>query len=304
MNKILNSIVSQHFEQWMAVSSEKNNNWSMVFDSEGRKYLIKIVEAKDSERLKTEAFMTQFMYDKFMGDYPRVLFNDVCEGYCYLIRTYTKAIILGQVEDDTIKRSLHFDVGRQLADLHSHSFEVSGVINEGLKVTKSPVFTADEFKSAINCLVEYGLINDEEAIVLEPFPMDELYAGPYNLCHGDFAHSNILASENHQPLIIDFEWALSAAPYDDLITFDLFTKMFGNEAHLESFYKGYTSLKEINNKYWLNKDLYKFYRIITMLSYQLKQAEEDRIQPFMAYLQKELSDFEFHGFKEYVKLRL
>ena len=54
-----------------------------------------------------------------------------------------------------------------------------------------------------------------------------------------------------------------------MATFHLFTELHGFGNEIQSFYEGYETVKAIDETYYKGLEFYKFYRLITMLSYQV-----------------------------------
>ena len=78
-------------------------------------------------------------------------------------------------------------------------------------------------------------------------------------------------------------------------------KRLGPDYPIEEFYRGYNSRKKLPESFFQDLDFYKFYRLATMVSYQLKvegeRIAEERFQGMQQKLQNSLGELE--NFKSY-----
>lgn len=271
----------------------KNNNWSFITNDNKAPYMVKFVPEEEQTRLKTEIAINEFLKEKIALPMPDIVTYGKEAGEYYLLRN----IIVGKSMSEEIKESnnledLFFEVGEILAKIHSIEFDTKGLLNSEIKVEQYNIFSQEEFDGFLDILINKGIISKEDNNLLRNIDVDYYYnKKPYVLCHCDYAPCNIIVNNKKVAAIIDFEFA-SACPFmDDLAGFDLFTYLDGYSKYIESFYNGYSSNRDIPDYYFKNLDFYKFYRLLTTLSYQVNSDDEIVDNKLHNKMKEELSGY-------------
>lgn len=271
----------------------KNNNWTFITDDNKTPYMVKFVSEEEQTRLKTEIAINEFLKEKIALPMPDIVAHGKEEGEYYLLRN----IIAGKSMSEEIEESnnvedLFYEVGEILAKIHSIEFDTKGIINSEIKIEQYNIFSQEEFNGFLDILINKGIISKEENNYLWNIDVDYYYnKKPYVLCHCDFTPGNIIVNNKKVAAIIDFEFA-SACPFmDDLAGFELFTYLDGYSKYIESFYKGYSNVRDIPDYYFKNLDFYKFYRLLTTLSYLVNSVDETVNIELKNRLKEELSSY-------------
>jgi len=271
--EILEEILAEKRE----IKGLQNNNWVFLTVDNKSPYLVKFVPAEEKDRLTIERKVYQFVNDRLDITVPEVLAHGESEYGDYLVREVIEGQSLKEYLTDSNKNDrVFYQAGQFLAKLHQIEFEEKGIFTPDLKVKEYDIFSKVEYNKFLKKLYKHQEISKKEYSLLKQVDVDYYFKRPpYVFCHSDYSPNNILVNDDEVVSIIDMEWACSAPCMDDLASFDLFLELEGFNYGIEEYYKGYNSIKEIDSFFLEHKDFYKFYRLITMLSYQVA-AEDER----------------------------
>ncbi|MBF8436085.1 aminoglycoside phosphotransferase family protein [Halanaerobiaceae bacterium Z-7014] len=270
-------ILEENLAEKREVEGLQNNNWVFLTVDNKSPYLVKFVPAEEKERLTIERKVYQFVNDRLDITVPEVLAYGESEYGDYLVREVIEGQSLKDYLTDGKKNDrVLYQAGQLLAKLHQIEFEEKGIFTSDLKVKEYDIFSKVEYNKFLEKLYDHEEITEKEYSLLKQVDVDYYFKRPpYVFCHSDYSPNNILVNDDDVVSIIDMEWACSAPYMDDLASFDLFLELEGFNYGIEEYYKGYNSIKEIDDYYFEHKNFYKFYRLVTMLSYQVA-AEDER----------------------------
>lgn len=293
IKKIAERILKEKTNQKRSLEEFLNNNYVYITNDGKEPLMIKFIPENDRHRLETEVAMFVFLKKETDLNVPKILdFGEIDLGV-YLIRE----IIKGETLEEYQKKSknqiekLYYDAGIILAKLHSIEFNDKGLFNPDLSISKYDIFSMKEYSTFIEKLNKKNFITAEKYSQLKKVDVDYYFLNKKNvLCHSDYTPKNILVEDKKIAGVIDFEWVSSAPFMDDMVTFHLFVELYGYEDKIKNFYEGYKTIKPIEDFYFDNINFYKFYRLITMVSYQL-YATDDRFQGNLQNRMKEKLNF-------------
>jgi Ser/Thr protein kinase RdoA (MazF antagonist) len=279
LNKKALDILQKNGKESRRIKQLLNNNCVFVTHDDLLPLMIKFVPLNEREKLEVEIAMFDFLKAKTSLEVPRVLSYGENDALFYLLREMIKGETLGaflekhrNTKDGNIGE-IFFEAGVTLGTLHSIALNEKGIFNPDLSIQPYDLFSKKEYTGFIDSLLDKGVISKPEHRSLSKIDVDYYYSGKPNvLCHCDYNPNNILVREKRVVGVIDYEWVSSAPYMDDLATFDLFSELLGCHDKIPCFYRGYQSIKTIDDFYFNGKDFYKFYRLLTMLSYQSSAA--------------------------------
>jgi len=221
---------------------------------------------------------------------PRILAQGTKEGQHFLLREVIPGITLRQaLSENANPKPLFLQAGETLAQFHSFSFAAKGLFNPDLSIDENvDLFNQAEYEGFLTVLQTKKQLSAKEYYALRDIRVNDYYDISENvLCHCDYSPDNILVQNCRLVGVIDFEYSCSAPFMDDLAAFDLFASLNGYGKYLDCFYAGYTQFRPISDFYFSGLNFYKFYRLISMLSYQLGA---DRFHgPFLEQMKQELA---------------
>ncbi len=274
------------------LTSLRQNNWVFITERQNRNYMVKFVPEPEATRLRVEVGIARMLKEKTDIPIPEVLQFGPWDKYLYLFRE----IIEGETLIEAVKRRNHretlfYQAGEALAKIHRIEFQEKGILNQNMEVESAGIFNRREFMGFVEKLQQYNVVCEKEVEVLSNLDIDAYYPSGNNvLCHGDYSLSNLIAKENTLAGLIDFEWAMAAPPWDDIASFDVFLELEGLEENTQAYYKGYQSIRKIDDFYFENINLYKLYRLATMVSYQIAAKDEQFDEDRLALMKKKLKE--------------
>ncbi len=285
-------IMSAVLEKPRNLTNVRKNNWVFITEEQSRNYMVKFVPNDEGERLRVEAGIARMIQDKTDLPVPSVLELGEWNEYVYLFRE----VIQGEPLIESIKRKdsfeeLLYQAGEALAKIHSIEFNEKGILNQDLEIESADVLNQLEFNGFLKILQSCQVLSKDEIEKLSNIDIDGCFARGINvLCHSDYSPNNIIVKGNKLAGIIDFEWAMAAPPMDDIASFDLFMELEGVKDHIHAYYKGYQSLRAIEDFYFKNLNLYKLYRLVTMVSYQAAAKDERFDKDRLALMKERLKE--------------
>ncbi len=247
------------------------HNMVFITDDDKAPYLIKFVPIKDMKRLYIERDIAEYLKETTTLVMPKVILIGTFQEYGYLLREMVEGMTLEEAlkTSNYDHPSLIEEAGYHLARLHLKTFDDKGIIDRGLNVIPELIYTQEEFNHFLKIIEQKNLLSIEYIRYLKSLDIDRLFGKGENvLCHADYHLKNIIVSDDGMKSVIDFEWMSSAPPYDDLAMFVLMLELEGYPELIEIFYKGYSSVKTIDKHYYENVELFKVYRLVTMIAYQ------------------------------------
>ena len=258
------------------IRAVQNNNWVFITDDQKEPYMVKFVPEKEAERLEIEKRMYEFIKSNTNIPVPDLLKSGKINYGRYILRE----VVPGESLKSYLKRrknvkNILYQAGQILAEMHCIEFENKGLFTPDFSVKKYEIFSKSEYNSFLNKLYKGKLISKREYSLLDRVDVDYYFDYQNVLCHSDYSPNNILVKEGSIVSIIDMEWACSAPFMDDLASFDLFLELESLSDAIDSYYEGYNSVRQVDKFFFENLDFYKFYRLLTMLSYQVA-AEDER----------------------------
>ena len=286
-------ILETNLGQKRLVEGVQNNNWVLLTCDDKKPYLVKFISDKEIDRLKVEIGLGEYLKEKTDLPVPEIVDYELDQEDPYLLRE----IIQGQILEEEMAVSqkpgqLFRQAGRFLAQLHSIEFEKKGILTPDISVRPFDLYNEKEYLHILKILHDNRLISDYEYKLLKKVDIDYYYdKKPYVLCHSDYSLKNLIARDCQLVGIIDFEWASSVPFMDDVASFDLFAHFSGYQEYLEYFYQGYQEIRQIPNYYFENLEFYKFYRLITMLSYQVNMEDRGPLEDFYNWMRDELDKY-------------
>jgi len=311
LEKEARQIILKHTGETRSVTGLRNNNWVFLAREKKPYYLVKFVPLAEKKRLEVEVAAYDYLRENTVVPVPDTISFEVLPdiGACTLrkivIGRDLESYITGEARGDQVKiRDIFRQAGETLAELHSLEFSRKGLIEPDLGVQEYDIFSCQEYRGFIEVLRRHKVISAQQFKILNSIDIDYYFSGRKNvLCHCDYAPKNILVTDDRISAVIDFEWA-SACPFmDDAASFDLFVELLGPDYPIEEFYRGYNSRKKLPESFFQDLDFYKFYRLATMVSYQLKvegeRIAEERFQGMQQKLQDSLGELEkFKSYRE------
>lgn len=275
-----------------------NNNWVFLTNDGKKPYMVKFISEDEKQRLIVEITLYQFIQNKTDVPVPRIIKYEEQPGGAYVLRE----VIEGQSVAEELKSTknperLFFQAGEYLARLHSLEFDCKGIFDSNMQVRDYDVFSSKEYQLILEPLYQAGIVDEIEYHLLQKVDVDSYFDHkPYVLCHSDYALGNLIARDGKIVGIIDLEWAMAAPFMDDVAAFDLFAHIDGYEKYLSHFYEGYQKIRTIPDFFHDDLKFYKFYRLVTMLSYfQVNLTEERSDQEYLQVLRKMLREFLAEG---------
>lgn len=288
-----------------SVEGVLNNNWVFLTNDGDKPYMVKFIPEDEKVRLEVEVALYQFIQQRTDLPVPKIVkYEEQTEG-AYLLRE----VIVGQTAKEELKEvatpeRLFAQAGECLARLHSFEFATKGVFDSQMAVQAYDIYSSGEYQLILKPLYEKGLLSEIEYQNLQQIDVDSYFDNPpYVLCHCDYSFNNLIARDGEIVGIIDLEWAAAAPFMDDVAAFDLFAHIDGWETYLSHFYEGYQRFRPIPAFFFTDLKFYKFYRMITMLSYQVNIPEERFEGDFNKTLRNMLREFldEEMGFRRVSK---
>ena len=285
-------ILEENLAEKRVVEGLQNNNWVFLTVDNKTPYLVKFVPEEERDRLKVEKKVYEFIDERLDIPVPEVLDYGEVEYGDFLVRE----VIEGQSLKDYLingkkNNKLLYQAGQFLAKLHQIEFEEKGIFTPDLRVKEHEIFSTVEYNKFLKKLFDHGGITKKEYSLLQEVDVDYYFKRPpYVFCHSDYSPNNILVKGDKVVSIIDMEWACSAPYMDDLASFDLFLELEGFNEGVAEYYRGYNSIKEIDDFFLEHKNFYKFYRLITMLSYQVAAKDERFDNQFLENMKARLQN--------------
>lgn len=292
LKALAHKIIEENLGEKREIQGIENNNWVFTTTDNKKPYMVKFIPEKEETRLDVEIALYEFLGAQGDIKVPKIIKYGKESEERYLLRE----CIEGQTLDEELKickepKKLYSDAGKMLAKIHSIEFEDKGLINAKMKVDKHDLFSQKEYMGLIKTLFEKGVLKEEEFNKLEKINMKNYYdKKPNVLCHCDYGPNNIIAKDGEIVAVIDFEWACACPFMDDIVAFDLFATFDGDSQYLDHFYKGYMEVRAIPDYYFENLDFYKFYRLITMLAYQVKAHDEIFDEDYLKKMRQRLGE--------------
>lgn len=284
-------IIKDNTEEDRKLKGILNNNWVFITTDNKKPYMVKFIPKNEQTRLEVEVSLYDYLKSNTDIPVPEIIEYKKESDQDYVLRE----IVEGQSLDEFLKecknpKKIFCEAGEILAKIHSIQFDKKGLINPDMTVFEYQIFSQEEYLSLIENLYNKQLITEYEYLKLQEINVDDYYnIKPNVLCHCDFAPGNILVRDEKIVGIIDMEWAGACPFMDDVATFDLFVGFKGFSEYIDDFYNGYNSIKTIPNYYFENIEFYKFYRLITMLSFHVDVEDEKFDMEFYNNMRKELS---------------
>ena len=279
IHSLADCLVQKHLAKKMPLKGVQNNNWVFLAETETghHDYMVKFVPSEEGERLKVEVSLNQLLDSETVLANPRIITSGEIGDKLYLIREIIPGRSMAEVlkAEDASVEQLCNQAGECLAQIHTIKFDTKGILQSDLTVKPQEVWSLEEMKAFLPPIYEAGLISRHQMQGLLSLAVDDFYhSDEFVLCHCDYTPNNILARDGEVVGVIDFEWASAAPVYDDLATFDFFLRYNNREEYIADFYQGYEQVKSVPQKYLDHQAFYRFYRLITMLSYQLRATDE------------------------------
>jgi Ser/Thr protein kinase RdoA (MazF antagonist) len=288
--RLATELIAQHTGQKRLVTGQPTNNWVFRTTDAEAPLLVKFIPADQKQRMETELALSNYISRQAGVPIPRILAHGTIEDQHFLLREVIPGVTLRQaLNENANPKPLFIQAGETLAQFHCFNFAAKGFFNPDLSLDKSAdLFNQAEYESFLAVLQAKKLLSDKEYAALRNIKMGDYYDISENvLCHCDYSLDNILVQNCRIVGILDFEYSCSAPFMDDLAAFDLFASLNGYDRYLDCFYAGYTQFRPIPDFYFSGLSFYKFYRLISMLSYQLGSI---RLQgPFLEQMKLELA---------------
>lgn len=270
-------ILSRYLNEARTGDIVLNNNYVFITNDGKKHYMVKFAPEGERRRLEIEKSMCGFIAQNTDIKMPEILEFGECPYGVYLARELVKGATLESCITSIGLDNAFYQSGQILAKLHSIHLntKTKGIFNTDLSIKPYPLFSKEEYVGFLDRLCKNDVITMAEYNSLNGIDVDIYFGVGQNVfCHSDYNPRNILVSEGNVVSVIDFEWACCAPPWDDLATFDLFADLQGFSEKIDSFYKGYESIRAIEKGYFVGINFYKFYRLITMLSYQVGSGDQ------------------------------
>jgi thiamine kinase-like enzyme len=189
-----------------------------------------------------------------------------------------------------------YQAGTHLAQLHTIRFDNKGLLQADGSVKECAVFSGREHVRFLSILEETEALKAGEAELLRAVDVDRFYSGQPNVfCHCDYTPNNIIVEGGAVVSIIDFEWASAAPCMDDLATFDLFADINRIAQYKPDFFRGYRNVRDLPEVFVKHLDFYRYYRLVTMLSYQMRADNENFDRKLLERMLGELAHVLQHG---------
>ncbi len=288
--RLATELIAQHTGQKRPVAGQPTNNWVFRTTDAEAPLLVKFIPANQKRRMETELALSKYISSQAGVPIPRILAQGTKEGQHFLLREVIPGITLRQaLSENANPKPLFLQAGETLAQFHSFSFAAKGLFNPDLSIDENvDLFNQAEYEGFLTVLQAKKQLSAKEYNVLRDIRVNDYYDISENvLCHCDYSLDNILVQNCRIVGILDFEYSCSAPFMDDLAAFDLFASLNGYGKYLDCFYAGYTQFRPISDFYFSGLNFYKFYRLISMLSYQLGA---DRFHgPFLEQMKQELA---------------
>ena len=288
--RLATELIAQHTGQKRPVAGQPTNNWVFRTTDAEAPLLVKFIPANQKRRMETELALSKYISSQAGVPIPRILAQGTKEGQHFLLREVIPGITLRQaLSENANPKPLFLQAGETLAQFHSFSFAAKGLFNPDLSIDENvDLFNQAEYEGFLTVLQAKKQLSDKEYYALRNIRVNDYYDISENvLCHCDYSLDNILVQNCRIVGILDFEYSCSAPFMDDLAAFDLFASLNGYGKYLDCFYEGYSKFRPISDFYFSGLNFYKFYRLISMLSYQLGA---DRFHgPFLEQMKQELA---------------
>jgi Ser/Thr protein kinase RdoA (MazF antagonist) len=288
--RLATELIAQHTGQKRPVAGQPTNNWVFRTTDAEAPLLVRFIPANQKRRMETELALSKYISSQAGVPIPRILAQGTKEGQHFLLREVIPGITLRQaLSENANPKPLFLQAGETLAQFHSFSFAAKGLFNPDLSIDENvDLFNQAEYEGFLTVLQAKKQLSDKEYYALRNIRVNDYYDISENvLCHCDYSLDNILVQNCRIVGILDFEYSCSAPFMDDLAAFDLFASLNGYGKYLDCFYAGYTQFRPISDFYFSGLNFYKFYRLISMLSYQLGA---DRFHgPFLEQMKQELA---------------
>jgi len=288
--RLATELIAQHTGQKRPVAGQPTNNWVFRTTDAEAPLLVKFIPANQKRRMETELALSKYISSQAGVPIPRILAQGTKEGQHFLLREVIPGITLRQaLSENANPKPLFLQAGETLAQFHSFSFAAKGLFNPDLSIDENvDLFNQAEYEGFLTVLQAKKQLSAKEYNFLRDIRVNDYYDISENvLCHCDYSPDNILVQNCRIVGVLDFEYSCSAPFMDDLAAFDLFASLNGYGKYLDCFYEGYSKFRPISDFYFSGLNFYKFYRLISMLSYQLGA---DRFHgPFLEQMKQELA---------------
>lgn len=288
--RLATELIAQHTGQKRPVAGQPTNNWVFRTTDAEAPLLVKFIPANQKRRMETELALSKYISSQAGVPIPRILAQGTKEDQHFLLREVIPGITLRQaLSENANPKPLFLQAGETLAQFHSFSFAAKGLFNPDLSIDENvDLFNQAEYEGFLTVLRAKKQLSAKEYYALRDIRVNDYYDISENvLCHCDYSPDNILVQNCRLVGVIDFEFCCSAPFIDDLAAFDLFASLNGYGKYLDCFYEGYSKFRPISDFYFSGLNFYKFYRLISMLSYQLGA---DRFHgPFLEQMKQELA---------------
>lgn len=287
--RLATELIAQHTGQKRLVAGQPTNNWVFRTTDGEAPLLVKFFPA-DRKQMETELALSNFISRQAGVPIPRILAHGIIEDQNFLLREVIPGVTLRQaLNENANPKPLFIQAGETLAQFHCFNFADKGFFNPDLSLdTSADLFNQAEYESFLAVLQAKKLLSDKEYAALKKIRVGDYYDISENvLCHCDYSLDNILVQNCRIVGILDLEYSCAAPFMDDLAAFDLFASLNGYDRYLDCFYAGYRQFRPIPDFYFSGLSFYKYYRLISMLSYQLGAV---RFQgPFLEQMKLELA---------------
>ena len=287
--RLATELIAQETGQKRLVTGQLANNWVFRTTDGKAPLLVKFISPGQKQRMETEFALSEYISRQSGVPIPRILAHGTIEDQHFLLREVIPGVTLRRaLNENANPKPLFIQAGETLAQFHSFNFAEKGFFNPDLSLDQSAdLFNQAEYESFLDVLQTKQLLSDKEYDALRKIRVSDHYdIGENVLCHCDYSLDNILVRNCRIVGILDFEYSCSAPFMDDLAAFDLFASLNGYDRSLDCFYTGYSQFRSIPSFYFSKLNFYKFYRLISMLSYQLCAL---RFQsPFLEQMKQEL----------------
>jgi len=198
------------------------SNYIITIKNTTKKYLLKIYpEGGGNSRIE----VSSYRYAKEHINVPNIHFFDDSKKVCsrpFVIMDYIDGVNLKKyiINNKRFPEKIAYNIGGNLALLHSREYEHRALLNEDLDIEKILIPISKVQENHLNGIPGTHIRNEIKEDVLQFISenkemLKKLESG-FVYSHGDFNLSNILIDNKETAWFIDFEYSLSAPVYYDM----------------------------------------------------------------------------------------
>lgn len=269
-----------------------------------------LTEGEFRQSVGREVYLKELLNKNNFDNLPNVFLFDPDKNiipFTYSVMEEIKGVTLSE----KCYISSFYKAGQVLASLHkikTNSFGKEPLKNDNIS---SNEYYIKYFANAIKIINKYNReMSKKFEVVFNKYYNENLYLNKDPvLLHNDFHGRNILVNENEYIYLIDWDSARGGIKEIDFIKFKYLNLIKCNKNQINSFFKGYTSLENININ--VNLYIYELSWLARMFAFESKFPVSNEYFPskdfyvnkfnqLISFIDKSFYNNSINSFEEYV----